>query len=90
MRPSTLAKHFAPHYFLPAVFLAPLLLLVSIEMLKNSFPFRFLPLFFNVALLLLFVWHFNQQLININYASQGIGNHISAREDTRHYIQNFE
>jgi primosomal replication protein N len=84
------AKHYAPHYFIPGLLLGPLLLLLSIDIIKEYYPGRALVILSNIFLVIVIYWHINQQLINVNYASQGVGNHVSAREETRHYAKTFE
>lgn len=85
------AKHFAPHYFVPAVMLGPLLLLLTIEIIKDfSSSSKYLKFGAGIFLLIFFGWHIKQQLLFVNYSSQGIGNHVESREETRHFIKTLE
>jgi len=84
------AKHYAPHYFIPAVLLGPLLLLLTMGILRDYYHNRFFLVLSNLFFIVFIYWHIEQQLTNINYSSQGIGNHVASREETRHYIQTVE
>jgi hypothetical protein len=84
------AKHFAPHYFIPAILLGPLLLFLSVEIIKDYYPNKFSLQISNIFLIVFIIWHINDQLTNINYSSQGIGNQVTSREETRHYTETVE
>lgn len=84
------AKHFAPHYFIPAILLGPLLLLITLGILRDYYPEKLFLIFSNIFIIFFIYWHIEQQLNNINYSSQGIGSIVSAREETRHHVQTIE
>ncbi len=84
------AKHYAPQYFVPAVMLNALLLLLNIEIIRAIFSGRLVLSISAVFLIVFLVWHLNDQIINLNYSSEGIGNRVMARKETGHYIKAVE
>ena len=83
-------KHYAHRYFIPALMMAPLLVILSIELIKKMYPRNFLALGLNIGLLIFLGWNVNRQFEYIRIKSQAIENQIAARQKTWHVASTLQ
>jgi len=72
-------KHYAHRYFIPALMLAPLLIILIIEGTKRFYPNKILALTFSFLLILFLGWNLNRQFKYIRIKSEVIGSQVQAR-----------
>lgn len=83
-------KHYSPHYFIPAVMFAPLLIFLTVEILKEFYPSKLLNAGLIILLSVYLFWLFNRQLFTIGYTSGAFQDQIEARQLTRSIANTFE
>lgn len=83
-------KLYAHRYFIPVLMLAPILVILSAELVKKAVQSRWLVYTINVLLVLYLGWNFNRQFDYIRMKSDAIGGQVSAREATWHVASTLE
>lgn len=83
-------KLYAHRYFIPVLMLAPILIILSVELLKKAVQSRWLVYTINVLLVLYLGWNFNRQFDYIRMKSDAIGGQVGAREATWHVASTLE
>ena len=83
-------KHYAHRYFIPALMLTPLLIILSIELIKSLYPRRSIALLFNILLILFMGWNINRQFKYIRIKSDVIGSQVESRKATWHVVSSLE
>lgn len=83
-------KLYAHRYFIPVLMLAPILIILSVELVKKAYQGRWLVYSLNILLVLYLGWNFNRQFDYIRMKSDAIGGQVNAREATWHVASTLE
>lgn len=83
-------KHYAHRYFIPALMLAPLTVLLSAEWIRRTFSHRLVNTGLSIALVLFLSWTIQRQFAYIRMKSEAIGGQVNARIETWHVASTIE
>ncbi len=84
------AKHYSPHYFIPAVMFSPLLIFLIIEFIKEFNSSKIMKVVLLSLLAVYLFWNIKQQVTAIRYNSGAFQQQIEARKLTRSIANTFE
>jgi hypothetical protein len=83
-------KHYAHRYFIPALMLAPIMVLLSAEWIRRTFLHRLVNTGLSIALVLFLGWTIQRQFAYIRMKSEAIGGQVNARIETWHVVSTIE
>ncbi len=78
-------KHYAHHYFIPALMLLPLVIFIITEIIKKMWPVQVLTILINLSLFLFFLWSIQNNRNWLAVKTQAIGTDIENKVATWHF-----
>jgi hypothetical protein len=85
-----IGKHYAHRYFIPVLMLAPIMVVLSAEWIKETFSHRLVNNGLSIALVLFLGWTIQSQFFYIRLKSEAIGEQVDARIQTWHIVSGIE
>lgn len=83
-------KHFAHRYFIPALMLMPLMVVLVSELIKSVAQSRQTGYLISFMLCIVLIWNTERQFTPLKIKSEAIGNQIDARLKTWHVISSLD
>ena len=83
-------KHYAHHYFIPALMLAPLIIILVAELIKKMIPSKLAVFFVPIVIVVYLAWTFDNNREWLPNKSTAIGTYVKTHQATWYVAQTLE